>query len=84
MNGTERQREVKETGEGNSGGYETAHSLHTADKQNHAVQIPCLKNQMGILDRDIAWLPCNTGYGYRIDYVKSGSSLDILGESTGL
>lgn len=37
MNSTERQREINETGEGNSGGYKTAHSLHAADKKNHAV-----------------------------------------------
>ena len=34
MNSTERQREIKETGEGNSGDYDTAHSLHAADKGN--------------------------------------------------
>lgn len=37
---------------------------------------------MGILARDIAWLPRNTGCGYAIDYVKSSSRLGILGENT--
>jgi len=38
---------------------------------------------MGILARDITWLSRNTGYSYGTDYVKSGSSLDILGGSMG-
>lgn len=57
------------------------HSLRAVDKENHSVWIPHLEKQMEILARDTAWLLHNTGYGYGIDYVKSGSSLDVLGES---